>query len=81
MSWWKRVTALLKSEAAYARDELDDAAGRLNQDLDMKEAEMASSPEERLKASMAAIEEDNAAFEALSEEIEQQATERGNDTP
>ena len=76
MTWWDKVRAALKREAADARETAQELQRKLDEGLTRRERELAATPEERLRLEQERIAESDAAFEALKRDIE-----RGGNSP
>ena len=69
MTWWDRVVAALRREAADARETIEEAKARLDADLTRREHELNATPEERLRLEQERIAASDAEFEQLKREI------------
>lgn len=69
MGFLDSVKAWFQSEAAEARDLGQDTKGRLERELDRREADLALTPEERLEQLQSKIEDDSG-FAAIQDRIE-----------
>ena len=69
MGFLDSMKAWFQSEAAEARDLGHETKGRLERDLDRREADLALTPEERLEQLQSKI-EDSTGFKAIQDRIE-----------
>lgn len=69
MSWWDRMIAIFKSEAADVKEGLQSAGKKISDELDRKQAELDAEPHERVDMLMEESERADAAFEELEQRI------------
>ena len=69
MSWWDRVVAIFKSEAADVKEGLQKAGKTMSDELDRKQAELDAEPHERIDMLMEESEQADARFEELEQRI------------
>ena len=69
MTWWNRLVAIFKSEAADVKEGLTKAGTAISDELDRKQAELDAAPHERVERLMEESEQADAAFEELENKI------------
>ena len=69
MSWWDRVVAIFKSEAADVKEALEKAGKSVSDELDRKQAELDAQPHERIDMLMEESERADAEFQELEDRI------------
>ena len=69
MTWWDRVVAVFKREAADVKEGLQKAGQSISDELDRKQAELDAEPHERVDMLMEESEAADAAFEELEQRI------------
>ena len=72
MSWWDRVVAIFKREAADMRDGLSDAGASLDAALERKQRELDANPHERVDMILEDIEAADKRFEELESKVRDQ---------
>ncbi len=69
MTWWKRFTAIFRSEAADVGEGLRTVGKSLDAELARKERELAATPEERIDMILEEQQADDARFEELADRV------------
>lgn len=69
MSWWKRLVAIFKSEAADVKEGLTSVGQALDDELARKEREMAASPDERIDMILEEQAAEDARFDELADKV------------
>lgn len=70
MSWWNRLLAILKNEAADVKDGLNRAGKAVSDELDRKQRELDAEPHERIDMILEENEAADERFRDLEERIE-----------
>ena len=79
MSWWERITAIFRREAADVKEGLSELGKTLDAELARKEREQSATPEERIDMILEEQEAGEARFDELSDRI--LGTDRPDDDP
>lgn len=69
MSWWDRIVAIFKSEAADVKEGFQKAGKALSDELDRKQAELDAEPHERIDMLLEEGKEADSRFEELEDRI------------
>ncbi len=69
MSWWKRLTAIFRREAADVKEGLGNVGKTLDAELARKERELAATPEERIDMILEEQQAEDARFEELESKV------------
>ncbi|MPY94989.1 MAG: hypothetical protein GEV08_18600 [Acidimicrobiia bacterium] len=82
MSWFDRVRAALRREAAEVRESWDEATAKADDDLTRRERELAATPEERLDSVQKEIAESEDPFAEVRAKLDaMRKPEPGDSTP
>ena len=74
MSWWNRLVAIFKSEAADVKEGLSKAGDALSAELDRKQGELDAAPHERVEMLVEEAKEQDARFEELERRVREQTS-------
>jgi hypothetical protein len=77
MSWWKRLIAIFKSEAADVKEGLSAVGKTLDVELTRKERELAATPEERIDMLLEEQDAEDARFDELTDKVLGKAADSG----
>ena len=69
MSFWERIKAIFRQEAADVKEGLDQVGKSLDAELARKERELAATPEERIDMILEEQEAEDARFEELENKV------------
>ncbi|MCP3976327.1 MAG: hypothetical protein GY720_17725 [bacterium] len=75
MSWWDRIAAILKREAADAKEGLSKAKAALDAELERKQRELDAEPHERIEMLQEDIEAADDRFAELEAKVREQTKE------
>ena len=77
MGFFDSLKRWLSGEADEVRESMDDAAARLNADLDRREAELKATPEEKMDRLLEEIEQSDQQLDELTAEIKAESEATG----
>lgn len=72
MSWWDRLTAIFKSEAADLKEGLSKAGQSLSDELDRKQAELDAEPHERIDMILEETKAEDERFAELERKVREE---------
>lgn len=78
MSWWDRITQILKREAADVKEGLSKAGAALDAELERKQRELDAEPHERIDMLQEDIEAADDRFAELEAKVREQTEDPGN---